>query len=259
MQSEENRNSYPRKTWRGVYVDKLHVILSLLMHISSRYVSPPFFLSTIKLLSLSHLVPQSFNTLFSCLPFLPVATSLTDVSGAALCIDATNQAAHSSRVICVTDSWKCALVSSPLSPLTATSPLCHRQTDQIGTGPSHTVVDKWKVAVGSGFIGLVRVDQAEMKWKNVPSWSWGLFTINPEGTARRPFKLQIQNPIFSMQLPRLEVERVIGYVCCFQCSRNQASVHKDIRSCVSNLQLFCAFRWENRNGFCITINSSCGT
>lgn len=44
--------------------------------------------------------------------FLPVATSLTDVSRAVLCTDATNQAAHSSRVICVTDSWKRAL--SPL-------------------------------------------------------------------------------------------------------------------------------------------------
>lgn len=82
-----------------------------------------------------------------------------------------NQAAHSSRVICVPVSWKCALVSSLLSPLTATSPLCHRQVDQM--------VDKWKVVEGSVFIGLVRVDQANMKWKNVPSGSWGLFTINP--------------------------------------------------------------------------------
>lgn len=37
-------------------------------------------------------------------------------------------------------------VSSPLSPLTATSPLHHRRADQIGTGPSNSVLDKWKVA-----------------------------------------------------------------------------------------------------------------
>lgn len=70
------------------------------------------------LLPISYRAPQSFNTL--ALPFLAacslfflhVATSVANVSCAVSCTVATNQAPHSSRVICAAESWICAL--SPL-------------------------------------------------------------------------------------------------------------------------------------------------
>lgn len=56
---------------------------------------------------------QHPNTPFSCrlaLFFsLPVTTSIADTSCAVSCTVATNQALHSSGVICVTQKWKCAL------------------------------------------------------------------------------------------------------------------------------------------------------
>lgn len=84
----------------------------------------------------SYLALQSLNTLalpfffsFSCLLALLffLHFSRAGVSCAVSRAAATNQVPHSSRVISVTQSWKtCTLLSSPLSPLTATSPLHHR-------------------------------------------------------------------------------------------------------------------------------------
>lgn len=87
-----------------------------------------------------------FFFLFWCLSPLFQANVTCAVSRTVV----TNQAAHSSRVICVTENLNCALSPlspSSLSPLTATSPLYHRRADQIGTGPSQSELDKWKVAM----------------------------------------------------------------------------------------------------------------
>lgn len=176
MQREEHRNSYLRDLKGSLCWQTVCHFICVDAHLLMSCFFPPN-------LTFSKFPPILYLSLsaLSCLASLFSPSPLLSMKSVALpcALMRENQAAHSSRVICVPDSWKCALVSSLLSPLTATSPLCHRQVDQILTAPSCTLVDKWKVVEGSVFIGLVRVDQDNMKWKNVPSWSWGLFTINP--------------------------------------------------------------------------------
>lgn len=77
----------------------------------------------------------------------PVATSLADVTLRRLVYCCNKSSApFISCHPCYRELEMCAL-STPLSPLTATFPLYHQWADQIGAGPSHSVLDKWKVAV----------------------------------------------------------------------------------------------------------------
>ncbi len=154
--------------------------LSSTTSICSSQTSPFCFplLSPSPILRLSLSAP--WHSLFSpacSLFFLPVATSLAGVSCAVSCTVATNQALHSSRVICVTESWKCAL--SPLLCLHWQPPLHFIITAQIRSELGQ-VTQCWINGEGGrewGFTGLVA--QAEMMWGSALWWSYGLFAIDP--------------------------------------------------------------------------------
>lgn len=120
MQREENSNSCSKWTWGGVDFDKLFIILSVFLHIFlssflvliySSQMSPSAFLYSLWLLSCTSIF-QHRRTPFSCLLvfffFSSFATSLANVRCAVSCTIAANQVLHSSRVICVTENWKCA-------------------------------------------------------------------------------------------------------------------------------------------------------
>lgn len=151
MQREENSNSYSRKTWRGVDSDKLNVILSVLLYIFLSAFSP-FFSSQIPLsssillncllsaiLSSPHLLSctsifQHPGTPFSCCLFFIFSPCRHFCCQCQLCclVYCCNKssAPFISCHLCCRELDMCAL-SSPLSPLTATSPLYHRPADQI--------------------------------------------------------------------------------------------------------------------------------
>lgn len=101
-----------------------------------------------------YLAPQSFNTL--ALPFLaglffyffPLSPLLLPMS-VVLSRVLLRQIRHSIHLVSsvLQRSGNVRSLFPPLSPLTATSPLYHWRADQIGTGPSHSVLDEWKVAM----------------------------------------------------------------------------------------------------------------
>lgn len=64
MQREENSNSSSRKSWRGVYFDKLYIILSVLLHIFLSAFPPCFLFPTTSIYS------SQTSPLFSPSPIL---------------------------------------------------------------------------------------------------------------------------------------------------------------------------------------------
>lgn len=138
----------------------------------SHPVSLASFFSSVSVLKclLSPLSIQHFLVLFSS--FL---TSLSDVTCVVLSSVATNQVPHSSGVTAATE--KCTLPLVPCVPLTATFPLYHWRAHQIGTGPSHSLLDKWKLAVCEQDLWHeLRLVRAQMKWGSALLSSFGWFS-----------------------------------------------------------------------------------
>lgn len=151
MQGEENR-----KSRKAIYFEKLLVTFPILLHI--------FFA-----LSFSLCLP-SCTTIFQHSPFFPAHSVLSPrhhlCCRCQLCClvywcDKSSNQTKASCVMQVTDSWKRAL--SPLLFL-YWQPHPHFIIDEqirLELGQV-TLVDKWMVAVGVGFVGLVLIAKAEV-------------------------------------------------------------------------------------------------
>lgn len=144
MQREENRYSHAR--FKGEFI--LTNCTSFGLNCDTFYASfSPCFVSCIfsKFLPVSQPAPRSLRSptssflshvsLFFCLsPVLPPMSVLTVWSR--VLMRRIRRPIH--PVSWCYRSLETRAVSSPLFPLTATSPLHHRQADQIGTGPSNS-------------------------------------------------------------------------------------------------------------------------
>lgn len=155
MQTAENCNDSSGQTRRRADLDKLCIILYcftffLLLLLSSVLLKFPLLLCAV--FSGFCLAPQSFRTsallFLACLFFSSPCRHFCCPCQLCRLVHCCNKSATPfiSCHRCYKELEMCAL-PSPLSPLTATSPLYHWRADQIGTGPSHSVLDKWKVAM----------------------------------------------------------------------------------------------------------------